>query len=121
MKEFDSDRDALMWLTGLIEGEGSLFVAQRGLGGFKLTMTDLDVIEHARSVLSSWGVELNMRSPQPSLRRDGTPTEKLQWTIATSRASYLKIIIDKCYPYYSEKKQSDCDRVLKNLADRGLL
>lgn len=126
MKEFSSEEEQLAWFIGLVEGEGCFTIDKgqscpRGAGVFRLKMTDRDVVEKARLYLGSLGIPLNMRAPQPSLKRNGEPSGKTAWTIGTNKASCLKIIIDQCYPYFSEKKQSDCDRVLKNLADRGLL
>ena len=88
-------------------------------------MTDKDVVERLVEILKSWDVETNIGITHPTiygrtLRRDGQPF-KTQWRFQVRKANHLKTIIDKTYQYFSEKKQSDCDRVLKNLADRGLL
>lgn len=114
----------LAWFIGLIEGEGSFHVRApqrrqpRGTGAFSLQMTDLDVVERVKTILSSWGIDRNITQPRPDER---FKKAKQPYMIETRRASYLKIIIGKTYDFYSEKKKSDCDRVLKNLADRGLL
>lgn len=122
MKSFDNEGEELAWFVGLIEGEGSFCVstpqAKESRSQFYLGMSDLDVIERVRGILGSWGIDLNVHQA-PKDKRWKDP--KQIYRITTPRASYLKTIIDKCYPYFSEKKQSDCDRVLKNLADRGLL
>lgn len=128
MKEFSNEDPELAWFIGLVEGEGSFYVSVdrrspqlRFFGGFKLAMTDKDVVERARMYLQQLDIYLNMKSPTPSLKRNNEPSGKTLWAFQTRRVAYLKIIIDQCYPYFSEKKQSDCDRVLKNLVDRGLL
>lgn len=119
MKEFNSKAEELAWFVGLVEGEGSFHVATddgRQFGRFSLKMSDLDVIKGARDILRRWGIFLNITLPG---RDERWKDPKQMYKIETRRAFYLKIIIDKTYSYYSEKKQGDCDRVLKNLADRG--
>jgi len=78
-------------------------------------------MEYAQSILKEWDITLNLGAvASRNIGRSGVPW-KSTYVLRTAKASYLKIIIDQCYPYFSEKKQSDCDRILKNLADRGLL
>jgi hypothetical protein len=115
------------WLVGIIEGEGSLYINGDSRPGraesarFSIEMTDEDVIRRAGEVFQSWDIDVKVRPvASRGIGRDGTPW-KPTWVIQIGKASYLKIIIDKCYDYFSEKKQGDCDRILKNLADRGLL
>ena len=124
MRVFETEREELAWFVGLIEGEGSFHVTTYSSGThppqgrFCIQMTDMDVIERANAILLSWGIDLKISKPKLDNR---SKAPKQLYRIQASRAAYIKIIIDKTYSYYSEKKQSDCDRVLKNLADRGLL
>ena len=53
----DIARDDLMWLAGLLEGEGSFLMARNIVAGkvyrypkITVNMTDRDVIEHAAEV-----------------------------------------------------------------------
>ncbi len=128
MQDFKTDEEELAWFVGLVEGEGSFHIRTenrtnkgRSQGSFALKMTDRDVIQAAQATLKGWGIDLNMRLVVDDRRGKNGIQYKPCYCLASYRAEYLKIIIDKCYPFFSEKKQGDCDRVLKNLADRGLL
>lgn len=124
MKEFNSEAEELAWFVGLVEGEGSFNVYTNSgrwqRSRFEINMTDRDVIDRAANLLSSWGIIINKILVKNNKGRDGRVTS-IAYSIQVGKSSDVKVIIDKTYQYYSEKKQSDCDRVLKNLADRGLL
>lgn len=117
MKEFETYVEELAWFIGLVEGEGSFNVSS-GRGRLGLKMSDLDVIERAKTFLQWWGIDLKISQPKIDGRWKAA---KQLYEIQTSKASYLKTIIAETYEFFSEKKQGDCRKVLDNLADRGLL
>lgn len=118
MEGFDYWAESRAWFTGLVEGEGSFHIASNR-GRFKLEMTDEDVMLQAQKFLLSLGIDIKLHSRQ----RVGSngKLRKRTYILETSRWEYLTLIIDKCYEFFSEKKRTDCIKVLNNLTERGLL
>ena len=111
MKEFRTEQEELAWFVGLVEGEGSFHISN-GSPGFSLRMTDRDVMERTQLVLAAWGIPTNVRPYQHHQpKKDGTP-RKLAWDIQICREVYLEHIIEMCIPYFSDKKYSDCNRLM---------
>jgi hypothetical protein len=120
LEKFVSPTEERAWFIGLIEGEGSFYVeagrkSAKPTGVFSLAMSDQDVIWRARYFLAKWyDVYLNVTTEEGRSEH-----HKRMFRIRTSRMASVDTIISFSYPHLSEKKQSDCDRVLKSFADRS--
>lgn len=107
--------EKLAWVAGIIEGEGSFFVRADGRPGFYLGMTCRDVIDGVKNVLSKeLGVVLVPRAKVDGRRNN----RKIIWAIESNHEAIVEWLAKVFFPYFYEKKQGDCLRVLEAVEAR---
>ena len=106
--------DDVVWLAGLLEGEGYFGIQDTGKRGFgtatvKLNMTDRDVVERAASIMSSPSV---YRMSHPS-----HPSWKDTYNCYAVGEQAVRIM-QAVLPYMGERRTDKIHDVIDHMADK---
>jgi len=110
-----TDKEQIIWLAGLLEGEGCFSIRKRGKNAcaisIKLQMTDGDIVQRAAEIMSS---RARMRSG--GIRQDGLPKKDVFFTdICGDRAA---AIMGQILPYMGARRAAKIEEALKAHANR---
>lgn len=98
----------VLWLAGLLEGEGSFYRQQSAPLCIKLTTTDKDIAESAGALM--YGGTVN-------LMRGGPEHWKPRWTVRTRKA-YAEELLETLLPYMGERRSARIHELLGALTHR---
>ena len=103
--------DEFSWMVGLIEGEGNFYGSKSGQFVLTIRMTDEDIIERAAKFFGGVkysevaGTALSVKTIY-QIRKCGGVTR-----------GELHNFIQKAYPHFSERRQSQIDRWYKRATE----
>ena len=99
----DIPKSVLGWLAGLIEGEGSFYIAKHDTypcARFQLSMTDQDVVLQAHEIAGVGNVRIMKPGPR---------SVKDQWRWRVAAQAEVAWLMDQVYYWMGERRQKQID------------
>ena len=107
--------DEFSWIVGLIEGEGNFYGSKKGQFVLTIRMTDEDIIERAAKFFG--GVKYKTFMPEENANVVGVKRIYQIRKCGGVTRGELHNFIQKAYPHFSERRQSQIDRWYKRATE----